>query len=112
MNSVDGFFNFGNWLTIYDHYSIERVIELNQIVIELNQIRKLIKHVLSEREFVSHKGCLRLLYVIDDFSLRIINKDVDNIVQKIDKIDLLRVVISQVLSIKNFKKTRMEKKQI
>ena len=56
--------------------------------------------------FVSVKNCIRLLYVISDLLLMIINTDVETILEKIDN---PRVGVLQTLSLEKFDKTEDEK---
>ena len=98
MNSVK-VSNFCNEFTFYDHYVIGTGIDLNRR-------RKWGLKSLSERDFVSERDCIRLLYVVGDLPLMVINDYIEKIVEKTDN---LRVAILQTLSLENFKKMKIKK---
>ena len=71
--------------TFYNHYSIERVIKLNQI-------RDCIFIILSEYDYRDEKIYLRVLGNIDDKSLIFIDKGLENF---FDEVNILRVGLLQ-----------------
>ena len=64
--------NFCNEFTFYDHYNFERVIELNYI-------RNYLINVISESEFKHDDNRIRVMSIIDDISLMVLDQDLKNI---------------------------------
>ena len=63
---------FCNEFTFYDHYNIDKVIEINHV-------RDCVILVLSNCDFISEGEIVRVLGVLGDISLMIIDGMVENI---------------------------------
>ena len=72
MTSIKEVLDFCNEFTSYDHYQIDRVIELNYI-------RDYIIIILAEIDFKHEGNRIRALGIIVDISLKVIYGDVENI---------------------------------
>ena len=79
--------DFGNEFTIFDHYNNERVIYLNHV-------RDCVTSVFFQGHFVGEVKFIRLLGVMDDISLMVMNGNVENLVRELSS---LRVGFVQLL---------------
>ena len=60
---------FCNEFTLYDHYIIDQVIELNYF-------REFINNVLSQSDFKHEDNRIKVMGIINDISLKVIDEDV------------------------------------
>ena len=84
--------NFCTDSTIYNHYSIERDLELNHM-------GDCIVDNLSEYVFMDEKHYLRVLGIVDDISLTFIDKKFENLVDEVNnfRVGLLQLICLEVL---------------
>ena len=79
MKTIKEVLGFCNEFTFYDQYSIENVVELNHV-------RDCVIIVLTECDNFDENLQIRVLGVIDDISLMVIDGKVGNLVQEISNL--------------------------
>ena len=67
--------DFCNEFTFYDHYNIERVLEINRVC-------DCLISVLSENDFIRADKIIRLVVKTDDISVVVTEGNVENLVQE------------------------------
>ena len=71
--------DFWNVCTFNDHHNFQRVVELNHACVGIFD-------VLSECDFLSEDKILRVLAVIDDMSVLVIDGNVENLFQEMNNL--------------------------
>ena len=79
MKTIKEVLTFCNDFSFYNQYSIERVIELNQI-------RDCKTNILSENDYRDEKLYLRVIGIIDDISITSTDKNLEDLVDEVNKL--------------------------
>ena len=87
MKTIKEVMGFCNEFTFYDQYSIESVVELNHV-------RDRVVSMLTQCDHFDENPQIRVLAVLDDISLMIIDGKIENVVREINS---LRVGVLQLL---------------
>ena len=92
MKTTKNLLCFCNQFTFLDHYNIDRIIELNYV-------RDCKLKVLSKCDLIDEILQVRVLDVIDDISLKVIDGNIGYLVHELNK---LRVGFSKLLCLEKF----------
>ena len=97
MKTIKELLTFCNDITFYNHYSIKRVIDKNQM-------RSCITFVLSECNDIDEKFYLCVLSFIDDTALLFIDKNLENLVHDVNnfRVGCLQLICLEELYKDNF----------
>ena len=98
MKTIEKVLDFCNEVILYDHYNLGRVISLNHV-------RNCANSVLSVCDFISHDKFIKVIGIIVDISLMVIDGNAGKLVQGIND---LRVGSSLLLCLEGLYKVEAD----